>query len=119
MSFDAKSEILSAIARTDDPNMKTVLLLLLGVLESTSDKIDGVADTLKAIWKDEQALRVTVLNGHEPVHHSHHEWVAKKIKEETNAEEDARKVKVGVIEKVLGYLIVAALAAFCTWLGLR
>ena len=112
MSFDAKSGILRAINETNDPAMKTVLLLMLGVFEEIGGKIDSVL-------KNERVLRETVLNGHTDAHHGHHEWVAKKIKEEDEAEEDARKVKVGVTEKALGYLIVAAIAAFGTWIGLR
>ena len=129
MSFDAKSGILRAINETNDPAMKTVLLLMLGVFEEIGGKIDSVL-------KNERVLRETVLNGHTDSHHSHHEWVAKRIvrdeeiekivdwasakmTHERETEEDARKVKVGLTEKVLGYLIVAALAAFGTWLSLR
>ena len=112
MSFDAKSGILRAINETNDPAMKTVLLLMLGVFEEIGGKIDSVL-------KNERVLRETVLNGHTDSHHSHHEWVAAKMIQEKEAEEDARKVKVGLTEKVLGYLVVAALAAFGTWLKLR
>lgn len=129
MSFDAKSGIMRAINETNDPAMKTVLLLMLGVFEEIGGKIDSVL-------KNERALRETVLNGHTDSHHSHHEWVAKRIErddeidrivdwaaakmaQEREAEEDARKVKVGLIEKVLGYLIVAAIAAAITWLKFK
>lgn len=121
MSFDAKSEIISAIAKTDDANMKTVLLLLLGVLESTSDKIDEVANTLKAILKDEQALRVTVLNGHEPVHHDHHVWVSQRIKRDAEIEpiitwakgqmedqKDVKRWRMDVAKAVVAAGIIAA-----------
>ena len=129
MSFDAKSGIMKAISETNDPAMKTVLLLMLGVFEEIGGKIDSVL-------KNERVLRETVLNGHTDSHHGHHVWVAKRIErdeqmekivdwvstkmiQEREANEAARKIKAGVVEKVLGYLIVAALAAFGTWLGLR
>lgn len=119
MNFDAKSEILSAIAKTDDQNIKAVLLLLLCVLEFTGDKIDGVSKQLETLLRDEQAMRVAVLNGHEPVHHLHHEWISKKIREEENAAEDSRKIKVGVIQDALKYLVIFALGGGLAWLGLR
>lgn len=118
MSFNAKSEILSAIAKTDDPAMKTVLLLLLGVFEEIGSKIDSILG-------NERLLRETVLNGHEPVHHHHHEWLSERIKrddhiekiiewvdtkrqEEADAKSSERKIRDGVLEKVIGTAIVAA-----------
>lgn len=112
MSFDAKEEILKAIADTGDKTLKTILLLLLGVLEELGSKID-------AIGSDERALREVVLNGHEEVHHGHHEWVAKKIKQEeddaNNAEASKRKIRDGLIEKLL-WLALVALAGSGWWL---
>lgn len=112
MSFDAKSEILKAIADTGDKNLKTILLLLLGVLEELGTKID-------AMGSDERALREVVLNGHEEVHHGHHEWVAKKIKQEEDDEKNAaaskRKIRDGLIEKIL-WLVLVALAGSGWWL---
>lgn len=116
MSFSAKSEILSAIAKTDDQHMKTVLLLMLGVFEEIGSKIDSVL-------KNERALRETVLNGHTDAHHSHHEWLDKRIRRDpeidmllqwvmqqrTNDIDNAgskRKIRDGLIEKVLWALIV-------------
>jgi len=72
MAIDVKSEILSAIAKADDQNMKTLLLLMLGVLEEIGGKID-------AIWKNDKALREAVLNGHEAVHGRHHEWIEQRM----------------------------------------
>ncbi len=112
MSFDAKAEILKAIADTEDRNLKTVLLLLLGVLEELGAKID-------AMGSDERVLREVVLNGHEDVHHGHHEWIAKKMKaEEESAANDAaskRKIRDGIIEKLL-WLALVALAGSGWWL---
>jgi hypothetical protein len=70
--FNVKSEILSAIAKTEDANLKMILLLMLGVLEEIGSKIDTVIT-------DEQALRNTVLNGHSDAHHAHHDWIAQRI----------------------------------------
>lgn len=120
MSFNAKSEILSAIAKTDDPAMKTVLLLLLGVFEEIGSKIDNILG-------NERALRETVLNGHEPVHHHHHEWLSERIKrddhiekiiewvdqkcqEEADDKASGRKIRDGVMEKIIGAAIVAGIS---------
>ena len=112
MSFDAKSEILKAIADTGDKNLKTILLLLLGVLEELGTKID-------AMGSDERALREVVFNGHEEVHHGHHEWVAKKIKQEeddaNNVAASKRKIRDGLIEK-LAWLALVAVASSGWWL---
>ena len=119
MSFSAKSEILSAIAKTDDPAMKTVLLLMLGVFEEIGGKIDSVL-------KNEQVLRQTVLNGHAVNHDRDHEWLDRRIKrdekmdliigwaenkiiKEREAEEDHRKMKVGLFEKIIGGVLLAAI----------
>lgn len=78
--MSAKDDIISAITKTEDANMKAVLILLYGVLEEISSKIDSMA-------ADEKGLRAAVLNGHEPVHHDHHEWVARQLKyDESNTE---------------------------------
>lgn len=119
MSFNAKSEILSAIAKTDDPAMKTVLLLLLGVFEEIGSKID-------IFLNNERAIRETVLNGHEPVHHNHHEWLAHRIARDDEMEhligwikaqkaeqeenrKSGRKIRDGLIEKVLATVLVSAI----------
>lgn len=80
MAFEVKSEILSAIGKTDDPNLKMVLLLMLGVLEATDEAVKSIGDKIDALRDDEESLRKAVLNGYEPVHHKHHEWVAERIK---------------------------------------
>lgn len=125
MSFNAKSSIVSEIARTNDPAMKTVLLLLLGVFEEIGGKMDSVLS-------NERALRQTVLNGHTDSHHGHHEWLDRRIKRdeqievivgwaenkiirEREAEEDARKVRTGVFEKVLTAVFVAAISFAAGW----
>lgn len=66
--FNVRSEILSTIAKTQDENMRAVLLLMLGVLDEISKKIDGVL-------ADEKSLREAVLNGHSLTHDDDHEWI--------------------------------------------
>ena len=111
MGFNVKDEIMKAINGTNDPAMRTVFMLMLGLFESFNDKLDEVLG-------DEKAMRAAVLNGHEPVHHTHHEWLEKRIKrdpeieaivawaivakkrEEENAQ-SGRKIRDGLIEKIL------------------
>lgn len=111
MAFNVKDEIMKAINGTNDPSMRTVFMLMLGLFESLNDKLDEVLG-------DEKAMRAAVLNGHEPVHHTHHEWIERRIKRDpeidaivawaTSAkkreEEDkasGRKIRDGLIEKIL------------------
>jgi hypothetical protein len=122
-AFNVRSEILGAIAKTEDPNMKMILLLMLGVLEEIGAKIDTVIS-------DEQALKDTVLNGHSPKHHLHHDWIEQRMNHQGRCEWANRKIeiekvtaetKTGVIRKVLetvlsqvGLVIVTAIG---TWAG--
>ena len=112
MSFNVKSEILSAIAKSDDANMKAVLLLLLGVFEDIGGKLD-------TMMRDETAMRAAVLNGHAPVHHDHHQWIERKIKEEDEADKRAaqedqkatderRRVRYNLAEKVVWAILAGA-----------
>lgn len=98
-----KQDIMAAIGETNDPNMKIVLLFMLGMMEEIVGKIDAMRD-------DEKGLREAVLNGHADNHDHHHEWVAKKIKaEESDAEADkasARKIRDGLVEKLLWVALV-------------
>lgn len=96
MAFDVKSEILAAIGKTDDPNLKMILLLMLGVLESTGEAIEGIGRKIDGLRDDEDSLRKAVLNGHEPVHHKHHEWTAEQIE----AEDERRLLREWVASKM-------------------
>ena len=71
--FNVKAEILAAIAKTSDEHLKLILLLLLGVLEEISGKIDLVAT-------DEKAIKAMALNGHEANHHIHHDWIEQRMR---------------------------------------
>lgn len=111
MGFNVKEDIMKAINGTDDPAMRTVFMLMLGLFEAFNEKLDKVLG-------DEKAMRDAVLNGHEPVHHSHHEWIDRQMKRDPEIdaivawataakkreEEDAksgRKIRDGLIEKTL------------------
>lgn len=127
-SFNVKSEILAAIAKTNDENMKMILLLMLGVLEEIGSKVD-------AVLKDEQSLRDTVLNGHAMNHDRHHEWVERRMaanhceqvcgwaKNKMILEDDekkanitsARRIRDNLIERA-GWLVLCGLIA---WMGLK
>ncbi|MBI5920263.1 MAG: hypothetical protein HY847_01290 [Betaproteobacteria bacterium] len=119
MAFDVKGEILSAIGKTDDPNIKAVLLLMLGVLEEIGGKIDSM-------MSDE--VRKAVLNGHESVHNEHHVWIAERMAEdcssactwargkmeaeaeaEKEAKADKRTARDAAIRQVVTMLVGAAL----------
>lgn len=64
----ARDSILDAIQGDGEVTNKTVLRLLLTVVEEIGDKID-------TILSDERSLRETVLNGHTETHHADHDWV--------------------------------------------
>lgn len=73
--FNVKSEIMSQIAKTGDDNLRTILLLLLGVLDEIGSKIDSVLN-------DEHTIKAMVLNGHVADHHDHHTWLDRRIEED-------------------------------------
>jgi hypothetical protein len=76
MAFELRSEILSQISKTEDENLRVVLLLLLGVMEFGAEEIKKVGEKIDALRNDEDALRRAVLNGLAPTHHDDHEWLA-------------------------------------------
>lgn len=108
MSGDLKDDIVAAIAKTNDENIKAVLLLMLSVVGDIGDKID-------VMMRDEQRVRAAVLNGHEPVHHAHHEWVARKIKEEADEaaaeKQSKRKIRDELLINILKWAGITVLAA--------
>lgn len=105
--MSAKAEIISVIAKTDDPNMKAVLILMLAVLEEISDEI-------RLMRNDEQGLREAVLNGHTNVHDAHHEWIEEKIRQEKDDAKDdkqsRRKIRDALIERALWAALVVLIA---------
>lgn len=101
MSFNVKSEILASIAKTEDQTVKSLLLLMLGVLEEIGGKIDSVIS-------DERSLRETVLNGHSDVHPKHHEWIAEKMQAEEKNSGSFRKISEGLVQNALWIAISSA-----------
>ena len=93
-TFNVRSEILSGIAKTEDQTVKSLLLLMLGVLEEIGGKIDSVIS-------DERSLRETVLNGHSDVHPKHHEWIAEKMQAEEKNSGSFRKISEGLVQNAL------------------
>lgn len=100
-TFNVRSEILSGIAKTEDQTVKSLLLLLLGVLEEIGGKIDSVIS-------DERSLRETVLNGHSDVHPKHHEWIAEKMQAEEKNSGSFRKISEGLVQNALWIAISSA-----------
>jgi hypothetical protein len=82
--FNVRAEILTAIGKTSDENLKMILLLMLGILDEISGKIDTVIS-------DEQSIKTLVLNGHSDAHHAHHDWIANRIAHQGRCEWANRK----------------------------
>ena len=78
---NVRSKILSTIEETDDKVLRDVLLLMFGVLENQEAGFRRIENQLRVILKDEQKiLRRHVLNGYEAEHHTHHDFIADRIK---------------------------------------
>lgn len=75
MAFDVAAELKAKIARENDEDRRTVLLLLLGVFEANLAGLEAISKKIDDLISDEQSLRQTVLNGHATNHDKHHEWV--------------------------------------------
>lgn len=106
MSFDVAAELKSKIAKENDEERRTVLMLLLGVFEANIAGLELISKKIDDLISDEQSLRQTVLNGHALNHDRHHEWIdarmksncteacgwaEKKMLEERQAEIDAKE----------------------------
>lgn len=81
-----KADILAAIGRTSNEDMKTVLLLTFGVLEVVIARLDAMA-------ADEKGLREAVLNGHAENHDRDHTWIGEQIKYKELASEEHRWIR--------------------------
>jgi len=127
-TFNVKSEILSRIDKTSDSDLKSILLLMLGVLEELTLKVDNAIDNEKKM------MRSFVLNGHEDNHHAHHDWIAQRIAHQgrcewankevakqnealANKKNLATKLAEAIVQQ-FGIILVTALtvAAGFTWL---
>lgn len=114
MAFDVKSEILSQIDKTDDKTTRTVLLLMLGVLEQSVACVEQIGEKIDALRADEESLKRAVLNGHEASHHSHHDWIAEKIQQETEAAKNNRSTLRKLIDTALTQAVTILVTAAAT-----
>ena len=143
MAFELRSEILSQISKTEDENMRVILLLLLGVMEFGAEEIKKVGEKVDALRTDEDALRRAVLNGLAPTHHEDHEWLAghRKHNEENlkvlerakplitwvesqiEAEEEMRQNRKSFVQKMFegaaNQIGTIAITVLVTWLALE
>ena len=81
-----KAELMAEIARTNDPAMRTILALLVGVFEVLIGKLDEMA-------ADEKGLREAVLNGHAENHDRDHDWITEQIHYKKQAAEERAWVR--------------------------
>lgn len=79
MAFDVAAELKARIAKENDEDRRTTLLLLLGVFEANLAGIETLSKKIDALRSDEQGLREAVLNGHSDRHDEHHDWIATQI----------------------------------------
>lgn len=129
-----RDKIIEAIAATKDDNLRTVLMIMLAMLEEISTKVDSVL-------ADEATLKSIVLNGSSSVHDDDHKWVAdmrkrdamiiraadmaesrqtlggycdyasRKIDEEREDVKSRRTLRYGLVERMVwGVLVFVALA---------
>lgn len=103
-----RADILTAIKDGSEVTHTTLLTLLLMTLDEISNKMD-------AVLADEKGLREAVLNGHSDDHNAHHEWVAKKIAEESDAEkankQSFRNLRDGLLMRFLPWAITTIVLA--------
>jgi hypothetical protein len=129
-----KNEILNALGQVSDPSHRVVLTLLIRVMDEISGKLDRVLS-------DEDKIKHIVLNGHSTEHDAHHDWVANQIayeisnpqmielakdrhrhggycdyasrkkKEEDASIDSSRKIKNGVIERIIWAVIMMIVGA--------
>lgn len=84
---ELRTRILSAIDKVDDASHRTILLLMLQILDEIGSKID-------AVLGDEAAIKQMVLNGYVEAHNSHHAYIARMIARDETVEIAARTTVV-------------------------
>lgn len=130
-----RDKIIEAIAATKDDSLRAVLMIMLAVLEEIGTKVDS-------ILADEATLKAIVLNGTSAVHDDDHRWLdgmrkreaelmramvyveernkhggycdyaERKVLEEQDDAKSRRRIRYGLIERLLwGALVVVAAAA--------
>ena len=128
---DLKKDMLEALATIQDPGQRIVLMLLMRSMDNISHKLDKVLS-------DEAKIKHIVLNGHSDAHDAHHKWVdgqiaktaenaqslefikerraqgglcefaKRKVEEEKALNASKRKIKEGIVEKVLVAILMFA-----------
>jgi hypothetical protein len=93
MSFDVAAELKAKIARENDEDRRTTLMLLLGVFEANLSGLDVLSKKIDALRSDEQSLRAAVLNGHAENHDRDHEFVGGLIQHRDAAAEERRWIR--------------------------
>lgn len=93
MPFDVAAELKTEIAKEDDKDRRTLLMLLLGVLEANMEGLAAISKKIDSLISDEQMLRATVLNGHAENHDRDHEFVGLLFHHREAAAEERRWVR--------------------------
>lgn len=93
MAFDVAAELKSEIAKEDDKDRRTLLMLLLGVLEANMEGLAAIGKKIDNLLSDEQALRATVLNGHAENHDRDHEFIGLLFQHREAAAEERRWIR--------------------------
>jgi hypothetical protein len=93
MAFDVASELKAKIAKENDEERRTFLLLLLGVFEANLAGLAAIGKKIDDLISDEASLRDTVLNGHAENHDRDHEFVGQLYQHRESAAEERRWVR--------------------------
>ena len=114
--LNLQDEIAVALSEVSDPGQKAILLLMMRGFGQISAEI-------KSMRADIPGLREAVLNGHAPVHHDDHEWIAAqrakqperdkccawcadKMAEEADDIASRRKIRDALVEKAIWSVLI-------------
>jgi hypothetical protein len=103
---EVRQKILDLIEKGGDLHSGAILILILGVLDEISNKIDDMR-------ADENGLREVVLNGHSKVHEAHHHWIEAQITEQADNRKSWKSVAFSLAEK---FIYLAAGIAVAEWI---
>lgn len=130
--FNVRSAILAEIAKTDDSHLKTILLLMFGVLEQGEKGLQRIEQKIDKVLKDEQAIKKLALNGHEMNHHEHHDWIADRIKngghcqwaikkqqQEAEATQNKKSLVMKFMESIVSHVGTAVAVGLIAYFTLR
>ena len=117
-AFDVRSQLLSEINKAEDKSMRTVLLLMFGILEQSNQTASRVERKIDNFFNDADRLRRIVLDIHEPVHRKHHEFMAEEIRKAEDLRKDKRSIMRSLIGEVLKQIVAVMLGAIGTAIAL-